>query len=163
MTINSAKDTKKRNFPLSSAPVNNVRIVISALWITVLFVFAYVDIFSLYRADFRGEIESGQISGFDINQSFLLATTLYIAVPSLMVVGSLLLPARISRTANIVLSLFYAVTITVGAIGEWGYYILGSIIEVFLLAAVVFYAWRWPRSESLTPPSNTYMPAEPHV
>ena len=35
----------------------------------------------------------------------------------------------------------YAVTIVAGAIGEWTYYVLGSAIEVALLAAVVYYAW----------------------
>jgi len=39
----------------------------------------------------------------------------------------------------------YAVAIIVGAVGEWSYYILGSSIEVALLAAVVYYAWTWPK------------------
>jgi hypothetical protein len=39
----------------------------------------------------------------------------------------------------------YAVTIIAGAIGDWGYYILGSAIEVALLAAIVYYAWTWPK------------------
>jgi hypothetical protein len=38
----------------------------------------------------------------------------------------------------------YAITIIVGAIGEWDYYILGSGVEVALLAAIVYYAWTWP-------------------
>jgi len=44
----------------------------------------------------------------------------------------------------------YAVTITVGAIGEWSYYILGSAIEAALLAAIVYYAWTWPKRTSRT-------------
>ena len=64
-----------------SAPVN-VRIKISALWTAMLFVFAYVDIFSFYRPDVRADIEAGQISGFTVNQSFLLATTIYIVIPA---------------------------------------------------------------------------------
>src|SRR5918996_1678537 len=50
----------------------NVRIKISALWTSMLFVFAYVDLFSLYRADFRADLEAGEAGGFTINQSFLL-------------------------------------------------------------------------------------------
>ena len=69
---------------LQPAPVN-VRVKISALWTAMLFVFAYVDLFSLYRADVRADIEAGQISGFAVNQSFLLATTAYIVLPALMV------------------------------------------------------------------------------
>ena len=63
----------------------NVRVKISALWTGLLFVFAYLDIFSLYRPDFRAEIEAGEISGFPIGEAFLLATTVYVLIPSLMV------------------------------------------------------------------------------
>jgi Family of unknown function (DUF6326) len=122
----------------------NVR-MISALWTSMLFVFAYVDLFSLYRRDFRADLEAGEVSGFTINQSFLLVTTVYVVVPSLMVFVALILRPRISRMANIALGILYALTIIAGAIGDWGYYILGSAIEVALLAAVVYYAWTWPK------------------
>ena len=123
----------------------NVRIKISALWTSMLFVFAYVDLFSLYRPDFRADVEAGEISGFTINQSFLLGTTAYVVIPSLMVFLSLILRPGVNRIANIALSVMYALTIIAGAIGEWNYYILGSAIEVMSLAAIVYYAWTWPK------------------
>ena len=123
----------------------NVRIKISALWTSMLFVFAYVDLFSLYRRDVRADLEAGEISGFTINQSFLLGTTVYVVIPSLMVFVALILRPRVNRIANIALGIVYVVTIIAGAIGEWSYYILGSAIEVALLAAVVYYAWTWPK------------------
>ena len=134
----------------------NVRIKISALWTAMLFVFAYVDIFSFFRPDFRADIEAGQISGFTIGQSFLLGTTIYILIPSLMVFATVVLRPWVNRIANIGLSAVYALTIVVGAIGEWSYYVLGSAVEVALLAAIVYYAWNWPRSEpvSLRNPSE---------
>jgi len=124
----------------------NPRIKIAALWTSTMFIFAYVDLFSLYRADVRADIEAGEMIGFTIGQSFLLAVTAYILVPSLMVFLSLVLPVRVTRMANIVLAVLYAVTIAGGAIGEWNYYILGSITEAALLAAVVYYAWTWPKA-----------------
>ena len=123
----------------------NVRIKISALWASMLFVFAYVDLFSLYRPNVRADLEAGEIGGFTVNQSFLLGTTLYVVIPSLMVFGVLVLRPRVNRIANIALSAVYALTIVVGAIDEWAYYILGSLIEVALLAAIGYYAWTWPR------------------
>ena len=48
--------------------------------------------------------------------------------------------------ANIVLAVLYAVTVAGSAIGEWNYYILGSLTEAALLAGVVYYAWTWPRA-----------------
>jgi hypothetical protein len=130
----------------------NVRIKISALWTSMLVVFAYVDLFSLYRRDVRADLDAGEVSGFTINQSFLLGTTAYVVIPSLMVFLALILRPRASRIANIALSILYALTIIAGAIGDWGYYILGSAIEVALLAAVVYYAWTWPKE---TRPAST--------
>jgi hypothetical protein len=125
------------------SPVN-VRVKISALWTAMLFVFAYVDVFSLYRPDFRAEIEAGEVGGFAVGQSFLLATTIYVVIPSLMVFGALVLRPRINRIANIALSIVYSLTIVAGAVGEWNYYLLGSAVEVAALGAVVYFAWTWP-------------------
>lgn len=125
----------------------NVRIKISALWTSMLFVFIYVDHFSLFRADIRAEIEAGKISGFTINRLYLLVATAYIAVPALMVFLSLVLRPGVSRIANIVLGIIYALTIIGGAVGEtnYYYYVLGSVVEVMLLAAIAYYAWTWPK------------------
>ena len=65
-----------------------------------------------------------------------------------MVFGALVLPSVVNRIANIGLGTLFALTIVAGAIGEWNYYILGSAIEVALLAGVVFYAWTWPKAAS---------------
>jgi hypothetical protein len=123
----------------------NVRMKISGLWTAMLFVFAYVDIFSLYRPDFRADVEAGVVGGFTVNQSFLLGTTIYVVIPSLMVFGALVLRPRVNRIANIALSVMYALTIVAGAIGEWNYYILGSALEAALLSTIVYYAWTWPK------------------
>ena len=122
----------------------NVRIKLSALWTSMLFVFAYVDLFSLYRRDFRADLEAGEIGGLTVNRSFLLGTTVYVLLPSLMVFLALVLRPRVNRIVNIALSIVYTVTIIAGAVGEWGYYVLGSVIEIALLAAIVYYAWTWP-------------------
>ena len=128
----------------------NVRIKISALWTSMLFVFAYVDLFSLYRPDVRADLEAREIGGFTVNHSFLLGTTVYVVIPSLMVFCALILRPRVNRIANIALAIVYALTIIAGAIGEWSYYILGSAIEVALLGAIVFYAWTWPKETQPT-------------
>jgi hypothetical protein len=123
----------------------NVRVKIAALWASMLFVFVYVDLFSTYRADFRADLDAGKVNGFTVGQTFLLATTAFIVVPSLMVFLTMILPPRINRIANLALGGGYALVIIGGAIGEWNYYLLGCAIEVVQLAGVAYYAWTWPR------------------
>ena len=125
----------------------DVKLVLCALWIAMLFVFAYVDIFASLRADVLKAALDGKVAttGFTVNQIFLTLTLIYILLPTLMVVLSLLLKPRVNRIINIVVSLVYLITIIVSAIGEtWAYYFLGSFIEVILLVAISRTAWKWP-------------------
>lgn len=39
----------------------------------------------------------------------------------------------------------WALTIVGAAIGEWNYYLLASAIELAQLAAILHYAWTWPK------------------
>lgn len=126
----------------------DVKVALSGLWISMLFVFAYVDIFAFYRADVINGALAGKIPGpgFEINQTFLLLTTIYILVPSLMVIVSLLAPPRLNRTTNIVVSLAYMASVVASIVGEtWIYFILGSVVEVLLLLVIARTAWTWPR------------------
>jgi hypothetical protein len=144
MSTDTATPTRIATTQLDPAPVN-VRVKISGLWTTMLFVFAYVDLFGFFRPDFRADIEAGVVNGFTVNQTFLLATTAYVLPAALMIVGALVLRPQVNRVTNIAMSIIYAVTILGGAIGEWSYYVLGSAIEVALLAAIAYCAWTWPK------------------
>jgi hypothetical protein len=76
--------------------------------------------------------------------SFLLATTADVLIPSLMVFGALVLRPRANRIINVAPGALYALTVVAGAIGEWSYYILGGVVEVALLAFIVYHAWTRP-------------------
>lgn len=143
----------------------DVKLVLSALWITMLFVFVYVDIFGFYRADVLKAALDGQVAttGFTVNQTFLAYSLVYILLPALMVVLSLLLRPRVNRIVNIAVSLVYVVTIIWSATGEtWAYYLMGSVIEVLVLAAIVRAAWKWPTSEvAPSPPAAESLDTAP--
>ena len=142
MPVTSTGEAQYQNTPV------NVKVVLSALWVAMLFVFAYVDMFGFFRADvlnaaFEGEVGS---TGLAVNQVFLTATLIYILLPSLMVVLSLVLTPRANRITNIALSLLYTATILGSCIGEtWVYYLIGSAAEAALLLAIACTAWKWPR------------------
>ena len=150
----------------------DVKILLCALWIAMLFVFAYVDIFGFFRADVLNAAIEGSVAttALAVNQVFLTSALVYIMLPTLMVVLSLVLRPRANRIINIAVSLLYTVTILASCIGEtWVYYLLGSTIEAILLVAIARTAWKWPPPQiapSLPPavscPSRPYAstPAE---
>ena len=121
----------------------DVRIRMAGLWATTMMIFAYVDLFSLFRPDFRAALDQGKVFVFDVGQPFLLGVTIYVIIPSLMIYLSLVMPRRLNRVVSISLAGLYAITIVGGAVGEWSYYVLGSVVEVVLLALVIHHSWTW--------------------
>ena len=128
-----------------------VKLKLAALWTATMFLFVYGDVFTVYRADKVREILGGKIAGFEVTQAFLLATSVYVAIPSVMVFLSLALRPGVSRAINVAAGAIYALTIIASAIGEgWAYSILLSVVEVALVLLIVWLAWNWPRGPART-------------
>jgi len=125
----------------------NVRVKIAGLWTSMLFVFAYVDIFGFFRKDVLEDALAGKVFVFEANQLFFTLTTLYILVACIMLYLTLALKARTARIANIVISAVYMLTIIAAMVGEkWIYFILGSVVEVILLAIIIRLCLKWPKA-----------------
>ena len=128
---------------LEEVPVPT-RLKLSALWVSAMFLYVYVDILFFYKPGTMEDILVGRVWEFDISQGWALGALLLMAIPSLMVVLSLTLPARAARWTNIVVgSLFVPVSIG-NVIGEtWAFIWFGAALEAVLLLLVVRYAWTW--------------------
>lgn len=124
----------------------DTRIVVSSLWIATMLAVAFVDIFGLFRPDLRAQIESGTIYIFEIGPGFLLGAVIYVLIPTLMIPLSVILPRRANRITNISVASLFLITIIGGAIGEWGYYVLGSLFESVLLVGVILVSARWKQT-----------------
>ena len=76
-----------------------------------------------------------------------MATSAFIAIPSIMVFLSLVLRPGINRWANILFGVIYTGTMlyTMSVPGTWAYYIFLGFIEIRTPGLIVWYAWRWPR------------------
>jgi hypothetical protein len=123
-----------------------VRLKISALWIAMLFLFAYGDIFGFFRRGAIEDVLAGEISGIEITQTFLFAVSVYIAIASAMVFLTLVLRPELNRWVNIVLPILYIVSIVASAVGEdWAYYYFLSVAESAFLLLIIWYAWTWPQ------------------
>jgi hypothetical protein len=73
-----------------------------------------------------------------------------LALPSLMILLSVILKATFSRWLNVIVGIIYtAIQLAVVAKSGWGFYIALGILEAALTALVVWTAWTWPRNGSL--------------
>ncbi len=95
-----------------------VRLKIASLWIAMLFLFAYGDIFGFFVPGRIEEVQGGRISGMEITQTFLFAVSVYIAIASAMVFLTLVLRPTVNRWVNIGLAALYIVSIVASVFGE---------------------------------------------
>jgi hypothetical protein len=122
-----------------------VKLKLSALWAALMFLYAYGDIFAYFRPGFIEDVMAGEVFSFEINQVFLLAISIYVAIPAVMVFLTLMLNPGINRWVNIVLGLVYAVTILLSTIGDdYVYYFFLSFLEGPIALLIVWCAWKWP-------------------
>jgi hypothetical protein len=137
-----------------------VRAKLAAAWTSFMFLYIYVDYFALYKPGVIDDILAGVVWEFDISQTLLTAFLTSVAIPILMVMLSMTLPARANRTINLVVASLYVPFSMFNAVGEsWTYfYGLGVALEVIVLAVILRFAWTWPRTSSPSMPE----PAAPH-
>jgi hypothetical protein len=126
----------------------NIKIKLSALWATVMFIYLYVDVFGFFKPGIIEDAISGKVWEFQITQVWLLGVIILMTIPSLMVFLSLVLPVKANRWTNIIVGILYIVVTLGMTIGEsYAFYIFGSIVEAVLLLLIVVYAWKWPTHE----------------
>jgi hypothetical protein len=127
-----------------------VKLKLSALWAALMFLYAYGDIFAYFWRGFIEDVMAGEVFAFEINQVFLLAISIYVALPALMVFVVLVLSPRFSRWVNVALGLAYAVTILLSTIGEdYAFYVFLSFLEGAIALLIVWTAWVWPRQAAV--------------
>ncbi|WP_143055019.1 DUF6326 family protein [Nocardioides luteus] len=131
-----------------------VRARLAAAWTSFMFLYAYVDILNFFTPGVVDDILDGKVFEFDLSQTFSTAALALVAIPALMIVLSMTLPARADRITNLVVaSLYVPVTVFNLAGASWLYfYGLGVVLELALLALIVRYAWTWPRTTTAPRP-----------
>ncbi|SFR93001.1 hypothetical protein SAMN04487846_0732 [Microbacterium sp. cf046] len=140
--------TKTPN-PLDNPPVP-VQAKLAAAWTSFMFLYIYVDFFNLYKPGVVDGILNGLVWRFEVSSTLLTFMLASVAIPALMVMLSMTLPARANRATNLVVaSLYipYSLFNAAGASWEWTFFYGLSIgIEVLLLAFILRSAWTWPRT-----------------
>jgi multisubunit Na+/H+ antiporter MnhF subunit len=125
----------------------NVKLVLSGLWASVMFLYIYGDYFELYVPGKTQGLLNGQNL---LNTPYkLLSATIILTLPSLMIFLSLIMKPKWNRILNIsIAALLTLFTLLVGAssLSEWRiFYVMLAFLESILTAIIVWKAWHWPR------------------
>lgn len=126
----------------------SVRLKLSSLWTSVVFLYIYADYFGLYVPGALKSMLEGQMRPLGATtQGILLGASLMLAIPSLMIFLSVTLRADWAKMLNLVCGVVYSLTILITMWG-WAFYVLYGVIEITLTALVVWHAWRWPKAKA---------------
>lgn len=144
-----------RRAPTNSAltePQIPVQAKIAAAWTSLMFLVIYIDYFHLYQPGEIDDIRGGVIFEFVISGTLMSIFFVVIAIPALMALLSMTLPARVNRATNLVvasLNIPLMVFNAVGASADYAFYYALTIgVEVLILAFILRSAWIWPRTHA---------------
>ena len=133
-----------------ATPTIPVQAKLAAAWTSLMFLVIYIDYFHLYQPGEIDLIRGGTIFEFEISGTLMSIFFVVIAIPAVMIMLSVTLPARINRATNLVVAAVYVPVMVfnvAGASWDWiFYYVLTIGVEVLILAFILRSAWSWPRS-----------------
>ena len=127
----------------------NVKFKLSALWTTVMFCYIYGDYFSLYVP---GQIEA-LMNGKTLLVSplKLLAASILMTIPPLMIFLSLTLKPNVNRLSNVIFGTIYSIIMMLIALDSiepwWTFMVFLAIVEIFTTSLIVSFAWKWPKQD----------------
>lgn len=138
--------TNNSNRVFQDFPIN-VKLIISSLWVAVMFCYVYGDYIEVYVPGVIANAMEVTSAKEGIQLEFF-AVALLMSVPSVMIFLTLVLKPRINRWLNIIIPTLYIVLlIAINLETTWGFYLYLTAIEILLSIYTVWYAWNWPKTE----------------
>ncbi|MBB5634395.1 hypothetical protein HDF26_002937 [Pedobacter cryoconitis] len=127
----------------------NIKLKLSALWISVMFCYIYGDFFSLFVPGRIQGLINGQSGAGPTTPLVLLQYAILLSLPPLMIFLSLVLNPKVNRMVNIIAGLLFTIImlLVVGSsISKWMiFYSYLGVLEIIITCLIVRYAWFWPR------------------
>ena len=126
--------------------IDEVRIKLSAIWVSLMLTYFLGDVLRIFSGDFN----AGEIEGMQASQGLYLGVATVLLLPILMVTLTLALKFPVNRWANIILAVFLFVFNLIGLPGYTSAYDQFLIIVGLLFNVVtIWVAWRWRDQESV--------------
>ena len=124
----------------------STRTILIGLWVTLMLLYLYCDIFTFFRPHHLNEIMEGLMGPFEINQISLLIAGVLMAIPALMIIANLFIKLNQIRWINIIAGIIYTFVNIGNIIGEkWAYYLFYGIVEIGIAILIVVITIKWPK------------------
>jgi hypothetical protein len=122
---------------------------LGALWAATMLCYVYGDFFGLFSPGRVMEMNRGIMGPLGVaTPGIVVAVSLMMAIPSVMIYLSLVLPPTIDRWINILLGLAYTAIMLLTMPGAPPFYLVLGAIEVALTIGIVVTALAWPHIPS---------------
>ncbi len=117
----------------------DTKILLSATWVVVTFIYLYGDVLRICSGDF-----TKSMANLNFNQFVWLGIAILMLTPILMVFLTLVLPQPVNRWANIIVAALFFLFNLVGLPNYPSLYdkILLAVSLVFN-GVTIWYAWKW--------------------
>jgi len=125
--------------------MEETRIKLSALWISLMLTYLLGDVLRIFSGDFS----AGEVIGMEISQGLMLAMAILMVIPVVMVFLTLILKQAVNCWVNITLSVFFFVFNAIGlptypSLYDQFLIVVGLVFNVL----TVWLAWRWKKREA---------------
>ena len=122
----------------------NTRTVLMGLWVVLVFMYLYCDIFSFFRTGTITDILEGKMGIIDVTQMSLVIASVMLMLPILMILVNLLLKSKMARMLNIIMGILF-IFVNIGNLAQetWVYYWIYGIIELIITIFIVITAIKW--------------------
>jgi hypothetical protein len=126
-----------------------IKLKLAALWTSLMFLYAYGDYFNMYSPGKLAKMAAGDVGPVNAaDEPAMLALSMMMAVPALMVAMSILLPPVLAKWLNVVLGVAYAAILALTLPGAplfyWGY----GALEIPLSIFIAILALAWPKVDA---------------
>jgi len=146
------------NANLDAIQKQDRKVVLSTLWIFVLFNYVYADVYTLtfnpvLQPESWKQFLSGNAGGVQLTAGFVLITAVLMETAIAMALLSRILNYSANRWANVSLGAFHTLFVAWSLLGQTPpiYYLFFAAVEIACTLFIAWYAWQWriPRTRPI--------------
>jgi hypothetical protein len=127
--------------------IQDRKIILSSLWVFVMFCIAYADIIGFLEPGTLEKIINGNM-GFVLTPAIILIISMFQAIPIAMIPVSRWFRRDVNRWLNIAASVMTLLYVLGGGNWESTSYVVFASLEVAAMLGILWLAWHWRNLEA---------------